>query len=40
MEITDIKKFVIENINSTPGFSIEYFEIVDDMELDPGQTQK
>ena len=34
-EIADIKEYVKNSINSTPGFSIEYFEIVDDIELIP-----
>lgn len=35
MEITDIKEFVITNINLTPHFSLDYFEIADDVELVP-----
>ncbi len=34
-EINEIRTFVEERINSVPGFSIEYFEIVDDKELFP-----
>jgi len=34
-EITEIKEFVREQINKTPGFSLEYFEIADDLELKP-----
>jgi pantoate--beta-alanine ligase len=35
MEVADIKKFVKESINVTPDFNVEYFEIVDDTELNP-----
>jgi pantoate--beta-alanine ligase len=38
-EITEIKKFVIDSINHLPGFNVEYFEIVDDMELIPLSTK-
>lgn len=34
-DITDIKSFVNEQINNEPGFSLEYFEIVDDTVLKP-----
>jgi pantoate--beta-alanine ligase len=34
-EFPEIKKFVADNINSVSGFSTEYFEIVDDIELVP-----
>jgi pantoate--beta-alanine ligase len=34
-DITEIKTFVEESINMAPGFSIEYFEIVDDTYLIP-----
>jgi pantoate--beta-alanine ligase len=34
-EITDIKEFIKFNINKIPGFSVEYFEIVDDVALVP-----
>lgn len=34
-DITDIRSFVINSINSNEGFSTEYFEIVDDNELIP-----
>lgn len=34
-EITVIKEFVKNRINGTEGFIIEYFEIVDDIELIP-----
>ncbi len=33
--IPEIKDFLRNSINSTPGFQIEYFEIVDDTELMP-----
>lgn len=33
MDISGIRDFVIEKINSTPGFKIEYFEVADDIEL-------
>lgn len=35
MEIADIKEFVKTNINRTPDFIVEYFEIADDVELVP-----
>jgi pantoate--beta-alanine ligase len=34
-DIPAIRSFVINNINSTEGFTTEYFEIVDDTELIP-----
>lgn len=34
-DIAVIKSFVREQINNEPGFSLEYFEIVDDTELIP-----
>jgi len=34
-EIREIKSFVETSINIAPGFSVEYFEIVDDTELIP-----
>lgn len=34
-EIPQIKKYVTDSINSVPGFKVEYFDIVDDMELVP-----
>lgn len=34
-DITEIKSFVTDNINSVPGFVVEYFEIVDDIDLIP-----
>jgi pantoate--beta-alanine ligase len=39
-EVHTVRKFVAETINSTPGFSIEYFEIVDDAELKPVNNLK
>ena len=33
MEINNIKKYVFNNINLIPDFSVEYFEIADDEEL-------
>lgn len=38
-EIDDIKNYVIEKINRTEGFTIEYFEIADDVELKPVQNR-
>jgi pantoate--beta-alanine ligase len=34
-EISEIKSFVENSINNVPGFTVEYFEIVDDNELIP-----
>jgi pantoate--beta-alanine ligase len=34
-DILEIKSFVSDNINSVPGFRVEYFEIADDTELKP-----
>jgi pantoate--beta-alanine ligase len=34
-EISEIKKWVDDTINSVPGFRVEYFEIADDAELIP-----
>jgi pantoate--beta-alanine ligase len=43
-EIAEIKSFVTENIDTIPGFEVEYFEIADDTELIPvtsaGQLKK
>lgn len=39
-DIAGVKNFVSENINNTPGFDIEYFEVVDDIELIPVTTKK
>ncbi len=33
--LSDIKSFVKDQINNEPGFSLEYFEIVDDTDLIP-----
>lgn len=35
LELSEIKKYVENKINSIPDFSVEYFEIVDDAELIP-----
>ena len=32
-ETENVRKMVREKINSTPGFSLEYFEVADDVEL-------
>jgi pantoate--beta-alanine ligase len=34
-EIAEIKEYVSKRINEHPGFSVEYFDIVDDTELIP-----
>lgn len=34
-DIPELKKYVSEKINSLPGFSVEYFEVADDIELIP-----
>jgi pantoate--beta-alanine ligase len=34
-DIAEVKSFVSERINSLPGFSLEYFEVVDDADLVP-----
>jgi len=34
-EIAEIKSYVETSINKVPGFEVEYFEIVDDIELMP-----
>ncbi|MDQ1332096.1 MAG: Pantothenate synthetase [Bacteroidota bacterium] len=39
-DISYIKNFVIREIGKSAGFSVEYFEIVDDMLLIPVQTKK
>lgn len=39
-DIPEIKKFVAETINNVPGFSVEYFEVADDVELIPAQTKQ
>lgn len=38
-DIPEIKSFVKEQINKEPGFSLEYFEIVDDTDLLPVKTK-
>lgn len=35
IEIPEIKSFVLKNINRLEGFEVEYFEVVDDVELIP-----
>jgi pantoate--beta-alanine ligase len=37
--LTEIKSFVRDSINKVPGFKIEYFEIVDDIDLIPLKTK-
>lgn len=39
-EVDAVKEYVFTTINTTSGFSIEYFEIVDDAELAPVKTLK
>ncbi|HSO76927.1 MAG TPA: pantoate--beta-alanine ligase [Bacteroidales bacterium] len=39
-EITDIKNFVISEIDKIPGFRTEYFEIVDSITLAPRESRK
>lgn len=34
-DLKSIRKFVADNINSIPGFRLEYFEIVEDVSLKP-----
>jgi pantoate--beta-alanine ligase len=34
-DLEEIKSYVRSNINNVPGFSVEYFDIVDDTELIP-----
>jgi pantoate--beta-alanine ligase len=38
-DIAEIKSFVREKINSEQGFSLEYFEIVDDIDLMPVKSK-
>jgi pantoate--beta-alanine ligase len=38
-DIPEIKSFVTEQINREPGFSLEYFEIVDDIDLLPVKSR-
>jgi pantoate--beta-alanine ligase len=37
-DIDEIKKYVKDTIEKTPGFEVEYFEIVDENELKPVKT--
>lgn len=39
-EISEIKTFVEKSISSVPGFNIEYFEIVDNIELMPVKSRE
>ncbi len=39
-DISYVKKFVTVAIEKKPGFKVEYFEIVDDMQLIPVKTKK
>lgn len=39
IEISEIRKFVEDTINRTPGFRLEYFEITDDTSLIPVETR-
>lgn len=39
-EVSEIKSYVRDSINSLPGFSLEYFEIADDDELIPVISKK
>jgi pantoate--beta-alanine ligase len=38
-DIPGIKNFVTDVINSVPGFTVEYFEIADDVELIPVESK-
>jgi pantoate--beta-alanine ligase len=38
-DIPRIRNFVLETINSVPGFNVEYFEIADDVELIPAESK-
>lgn len=38
-DIPEIKSFVKNTINNLPGFNVEYFEIVDDLDLIPVSTK-
>ena len=38
-DITEIKSFVRDSIDNVPGFKVEYFEIVDDIDLIPLSTK-
>jgi pantoate--beta-alanine ligase len=39
-DITEIKKYIIGNINERAGFKVEYFEIADDRELRTVESRK
>jgi pantoate--beta-alanine ligase len=39
-DIPEIKEWINRNIEEINGFSLEYFEIVDDMELKPVESKK
>lgn len=34
-DVPEIRQFVLDAINKAPGFSVEYFEVADDVELIP-----
>jgi pantoate--beta-alanine ligase len=38
-DIPGIRSFVLETINTVPGFNVEYFEIADDVELVPAESK-
>jgi pantoate--beta-alanine ligase len=38
-DIPGIQSFVLETINTVPGFNVEYFEIADDVELVPAESK-
>jgi pantoate--beta-alanine ligase len=38
-DIPGIRNFVLQTINSVPGFNVEYFEIADDVELIPAESK-
>jgi Panthothenate synthetase len=38
-DIRQIKSLVANSINNIPGFQVEYFDIVDDIELIPLNTK-
>jgi pantoate--beta-alanine ligase len=38
-DIPETRNFVLETINSVPGFNVEYFEITDDVELIPAVSK-
>lgn len=39
-EIAEIRNIVIETINNVPGFTVEYFEVADDVELIPAKSKQ